>query len=43
MGLEDAEAAAMQLYEDALALLGEWDANAGELRSLLARMVKRDR
>jgi farnesyl diphosphate synthase/geranylgeranyl diphosphate synthase type II len=43
MGQEQAEATAVQLYEDALELLRDWPDDARELRELLAKMVKRDR
>ena len=43
MGLDAAEAEALRLYEEALALLADWGSDAEELRALLARMVKRDR
>lgn len=43
LGLEAAEASALGLYQEALALVDSWDANADELRELLARMVIRDR
>lgn len=43
MGLEAAEAAAQDLYEESLALIENWGSEADALRELLARMVKRDR
>lgn len=43
LGQEEAEATAMQLYEDALGLLSDWTGDADELRNLLAKMVVRDR
>lgn len=42
MGLEAAEAAAMDLYNQSLALIANWGFEADTLRELLARMVKRD-
>ncbi|MEE4279990.1 MAG: farnesyl diphosphate synthase [Halieaceae bacterium] len=43
LGLDAAEAEADRLYEEALALIVDWDARASGLRELLAKMVKRDR
>ncbi|MDP5070386.1 MAG: polyprenyl synthetase family protein [Congregibacter sp.] len=43
MGLEQAEAAAVHLYDEALALISAWGTEADALRRLLAKMVKRDR
>ncbi|MEO1080014.1 MAG: polyprenyl synthetase family protein [Pseudomonadota bacterium] len=43
LGLDAAEAEAERLYSEALELLADWDERAGELRSLLAKMVRRDR
>ncbi|WOJ93171.1 polyprenyl synthetase family protein [Congregibacter variabilis] len=43
MGLEAAETAALDLYEESVALIKNWGVEADVLRELLARMVKRDR
>jgi geranylgeranyl pyrophosphate synthase len=43
LGMDAAEAEALRLYEDALAQIADWGPDAGELRELLARMVRRDR
>ncbi|WOJ96778.1 polyprenyl synthetase family protein [Congregibacter brevis] len=43
MGLEAAESAALELYQESLSLIAEWDENTEVLRELLAKMVKRDR
>ncbi|EED30738.1 polyprenyl synthetase [gamma proteobacterium NOR5-3] len=42
MGLEAAEAAALALYQESVALIHDWGTEADSLRKLLARMVKRD-
>ena len=42
MGLEAAEAAAQELHDGALALLGDWGDQAEELRELISRMVHRN-
>lgn len=43
MGLENAEGAALTLYNEALEILGGWDNSADELRTLLDQMVNRIR
>lgn len=43
MGLEAAEAAAVQLYREAVDLLAPWGPKAEALRLLLSKMVERDR
>lgn len=43
MGLEAAEAAAMNLYAESVDLLAPWGAKAEALRVLLSKMVERDR
>jgi geranylgeranyl pyrophosphate synthase len=42
LGLEAAEAAALTLHAEALALVADWGENAAELRNLLDRLVRRD-
>jgi len=42
MGLEAAEAEALRLFEETLDLLKTWGPAAGELRELLAKMVRRN-
>lgn len=43
MGLEEAEAAAHRLHDEALARLADWGGEADALRDLLSQMVRRDR
>ncbi|EAQ98584.1 polyprenyl synthetase family protein [Congregibacter litoralis] len=43
MGVETAQTLAMELYDEALALIADWDSSADSLRALLGKMVKRDR
>jgi geranylgeranyl pyrophosphate synthase len=43
MGLEAAEAEALRLYDEANTLLADWGPDVDELRTLLTRMVRRDR
>jgi len=43
MGLEAAEAAAAELYEESMDQLASWDSKADSLRRLLSKMVERDR
>lgn len=43
MGLEEAEAAAMELYAEASALIGDWGDDAKALRDLMRKLVHRSR